>query len=124
MNEFSPILVSVVNALLFALLPVLVLALIGALTGFVRKQWEQLKLYKPGLADQVSLYARIAVEAAEQAGLAKLIEDKKLYAIDIVSRWLAQNGLDGIDIELIEAEIERQVREMHNRQTQLHGTRG
>jgi hypothetical protein len=79
---------------------------------FARKQWSLFKATQPTLADQLSFYAKIAVEAAEQAGLAKIVTDKKEYAIDIVIRWLDANGLNGVDVELIAAEIERQVREM------------
>ncbi len=112
LNELSPILVSIVNSLLLAALPVLVGAIVNALLAWGRVQWANLKASQPLVADQVAFYVRIAVEAAQQAGIAKLITDKKAYALDITLRWLSQNGLDGIDIELIEAEIERQVRDM------------
>lgn len=112
LNELSPILVSIVNSLLLAALPVLVGAIVNALLAWGRVQWANLKASQPLVADQVAFYVRIAVEAAQQAGIAKLITDKKAYALDIALRWLSQNGLDGIDIELIEAEIERQVRGM------------
>jgi type II secretory pathway component PulK len=117
MNELSPILISVVNAVLLVALPVLVVSVVAAIGAFARRQWEMFRITKPDLASQIAVYARIAVEAAEQAGLAKLIEDKKQYAIEIVIRWLNTVGLSGIDVELIEAEVERQVGELHNRQT-------
>ncbi len=110
--EISPIVVSVINAILMAALPALVVVLIAAVVGWTRKEWALFKAAQPGLADQLAMYAKIAVEAAEQAGLAELVTDKKAYALEIATRWLAQKGLEGIDVELIEAEIERQVREM------------
>ena len=113
LNEFTPIFTSVINAILFTALPLLVIALIVAVTAWSRKEWALFKSSQPSLADQLSAYAKIAVEAAEQAGLAKLIADKKEYAVKIVIYWLSQVGLNGIDVRLIEAEIERQVREMH-----------
>ena len=113
MNEISPIVISVLNAILMAALPALVVALIAAVIGFARKEWALFKAAQPVLADKVSFYVRIAVQAAEQAGLAGLVDDKKAYAIQVAIRWLAQVGLNGINVVLIEAEIERQVREMN-----------
>ena len=113
MNEISPIVINVLNALLMAALPALVVALIAAVIGFARKEWALFKAAQPVLADKVAFYVRIAVQAAEQAGLAGLVDDKKAYAIQVAIRWLAQVGLNGINVVLIEAEIERQVREMN-----------
>lgn len=113
MNEISPIVINVLNALLMAALPALVVALIAAVVGFARKEWALFKAAQPVLADKVAFYVRIAVQAAEQAGLAGLVDDKKAYAIQVATRWLAQVGLNGINVVLIEAEIERQVREMN-----------
>ena len=121
LNEISPILVSVLNSLLLAALPVLSVAIVGALFTWGRVQWANLKASQPLVADQVAFYVRIAVEAAQQAGIAKLVTDKKAYALDIASRWLSQNGLDGIDVELIEAEIERQVRDMKSAASAVTG---
>ncbi len=112
-NEFVPILVAALNAVLVVALPALVVVLTGAAYAYLRKTWAEFKEKQPVLAIQLASYARIAVEAAEQAGAAKLIEDKKKYAVEIVSRWLEQVGLQGIDIALIEAEIERQVRKIN-----------
>lgn len=113
MNEISPVIIAVINAILMAAAPTLVVALIGALVGWTRKEWALFKATQPTIADQLAMYARIAVEAAEQAGLAKLIASKKEYAIEITVRLLSQVGLNGIDVELIEAEIERQVGKMN-----------
>ena len=112
MIEFQEIGVKVLNAVLMAALPALAVSLTGAVIAWARKTWAEFKRTEPGIADQVAFYARIAVEAAEQAGAAKLVEDKKRYALDIAQRWLEQNGLGDIDVELIAAEIERQVRAM------------
>lgn len=113
MNEISPVLIAVGNAILMAALPVLVVTMIAAIGGWARKEWALFKAAQPTISDQLAMYARIAVEAAEQAGLAKLIASKKEYAIEIVVRLLSQVGLNGIDVELIEAEIERQVGKMN-----------
>jgi hypothetical protein len=112
MIEFQEIGVKVLNAVLMAALPALAVSLTGAVIAWARKTWAEFKRTEPKLSDQVAFYVRIAVEAAEQAGAAKLVEDKKRYALDIAQRWLKQNGLGDIDVELIAAEIERQVRDM------------
>ena len=57
--------------------------------------------------------AKVAVTAAEQAGAAKLISDKKVYAMDIAERWLAEHGVH-LDFELIDAAIEAAVYEQFN----------
>jgi hypothetical protein len=112
LHEFPPVLISVVNAVLMVFLPTLAVTLIVALVGFIKKEWALFKAAQPTVADQLAMYARIAVEAAQQAGAAGLIASKKDYALEITTRWLDQNGLSGLDVELIEAEIERQVRDM------------
>lgn len=113
LNEFSPVVIAILNAVLLALFPTLVVAALAALVGFTRKEWAAFKAAQPTLAAQLETYTKIAVEAAEQAGAAELITSKKDYAIEIVVRWLSSVGLNGIDVELIEAEIERQVRKMN-----------
>ena len=113
LNDFSPVLISVVNAVLIAFLPTLAVTIVAAVVGFTKKEWALFKAAQPTVADQLAVYARIAVQAAEQAGVAELVDDKKKYALDIAARWLDQSGLKGIDLNLIEAEIERQVGEMN-----------
>lgn len=122
MNEFQEIGVSVLNALLMAVLPALAVALTGAAVTWARKTWAEFKAQEPKLADQVAFYVRIAVEAAEQAGAAKLIADKKTYALNIAQTWLEKNGLGGVDASLIAAEIERQVRAMKQEQVFRYGS--
>jgi hypothetical protein len=112
MNELTPIIISVANAVLIIALPAVAVAVVGALVVWSRKTWAQFKASQPTVAEQLAFYVRIAVEAAEQAGLGKLVTDKKAYALAIARQWLFSVGLQNIQIELIEAEIERQVREM------------
>lgn len=112
MNDFMPVIVSVVNAILFAALPALAVALIAAVVGWTRKQVALIKITKPQLFTEVERYAKIAVAAAEQAGAADLIANKKEYAVDIVAQWLMEAGWGAVNVNLIAAEIERQVREM------------
>lgn len=112
MNEVSPILASSLNAVLLVALPLFFAACITALLTWTRRQWEEFKSQQPNAAQELAYYARIAVEAAEQAGAGNVIDSKKKYAMKILSSWLQQVGLGGIDTALLEAEIERQVREM------------
>jgi len=57
--------------------------------------------------------AVFAVQAAEQAGAAELIKDKKEYAIQIAEAWLEANHIT-TDIDLIDAAIEKAVLELFN----------
>jgi hypothetical protein len=114
--EWMPILSKVVEAVLVAILPPLAVALIAWLIGLAKKAWAEFKLINPTVADYLEYAARFAVEAAEQAGAAKLIEDKKEYAIRIAEVWLAEYHVT-IDIDLIDAAIEKAVREMKHPET-------
>ena len=109
MNEFQEIGASVLNVILLAALPALAVAITGAVTAWARKTWAEFKSNEPTLAGQVAFYAQIAVEAAEQAGAAKLVSDKKTYALRIAQAWLEKNNLGHVDALLISAEIERQI---------------
>ena len=108
-SELSPAIISMLNAVLLAALPALVVAATSALLVWARRMWQQYKLEQPTASDLVAHYVKIAVEAAEQAGASKLIENRKDYAVKIAYEWLDTIGLRGINISLIEAEIERQV---------------
>jgi hypothetical protein len=112
-EELFAIFASVINALLLAALPVLAGVALGAAYAWGRKTWAEFQSMRPDVAYQLAMYARIAVEAAEQAGAAKLIQNKKAYAIEVTQTWLEQIGLRGVDAALIAAEIERQVRQMN-----------
>jgi pilus assembly protein Flp/PilA len=119
MNELNPVFVSILNAILMVALPAVAVAACGALTVWARKVWEQIQAERPTLAQQIELYVRIAVQAAEQAGAAGIIKSKKEYAIKVVYAWLEEIGLQGINVELIEAEIERQVGKMNEEKIML-----
>lgn len=112
LNELNPVLMSIVNAVLVVLAPALAVALLNLIVGYSRKVWAEFKAAQPSLADQLARYAKIAVEAAEQAGAAEVIKNKRNYAIMTTAKWLEQVGLVGVDVNLIEAEVERQVRAM------------
>ena len=51
---------------------------------------------------------KVAVRAAEQAGAAGLIHDKRAYAFNVAEKWLKARGVT-LDIDLIYAAIEAAV---------------
>jgi len=111
--EWNIVLSSVIQKLLEFLLPILAIAVIGILSSWAKLLWQKAKLWNPDATDLLEEAAKIAVTAAEQAGAAELIEDKKSYAMDIAERWLEQHGIV-LDIELIDAAIEAAVYKQFN----------
>lgn len=111
MMDWMPILSKVVEAILIATLPPLAVALVSYVFGLAKKAWLDFKLSNPTIAEYVELAAEFAVKAAEQAGAAGLIADKKKYAIQIAESWLTAHNVT-IDIDLIDAAIEKAVLEL------------
>jgi hypothetical protein len=72
------------------------------------KAWEQFRQSQPDVCLQIEWAANMAIKAAEQAGAANLIDDKKAYALDIAERWLAAKGLK-VDLDLVAGAIEAEV---------------
>ena len=115
--DWMPILSKVLEAVLIAILPPLAAALVGLIVGHAKRLWAEAKLLNPTLTDLIEQAAEFAVLAAEQAGAAELIEDKKQYAIEIAERWLLTKNLD-LDINLIDAAIEKAVLELFNSESE------
>ena len=69
---------------------------------------------QPDLTYEVMKVTRLAIAAAEQAGAANLINDKKKYALNIAEKWLSDAGIK-IDLDLISAAIEAAVFAEFNR---------
>lgn len=111
--DFMPILSKVLEAVLSVVLPVLAVALVSAIVALAKKLWAQAKQASPEITDVLEQAAKFAVKAAEQAGAAELIEDKKQYAIEIAEKWLSVKNLN-IDVDLIDAAIEKAVLESFN----------
>ncbi|MEN6622180.1 MAG: phage holin, LLH family [Smithella sp.] len=109
------ILSAVLQSLLEFLLPIVVVAIISALVSWARFLWAKAKSWNSDATDLLEEAAKVAVIAAEQAGAAKLIDDKKVYAMDIAERWLEQHGIH-LDIELISAAVEAAVYRQFNYQ--------
>ena len=109
--EWMPIFSKVLEAVLIAVLPPLAVALVAWLIGQVKIAWARFKELNPTVADYLELAAEFAVKAAEQAGAAALIKNKKEYAIQIAEAWLATYHIT-TDIDLISAAIEKAVGEL------------
>ena len=106
MDEFWK---SFVNALLMAFAPILAGLVAGWLAVTIKRIWAQIEADKPELAYTLDTIARIAVQAAEQAGASGYIEDKKQYAIEFIQNYLDAQGWGVIDVSVIEAAIEAAV---------------
>ena len=111
--DWMPVLSKVIEAILIAILPPLVVALITFLIVKAKEVWERAKQWNPTVTQYLERAASFAVQAAEQAGAAGLIKDKKEYAIQIAEAWLAANHIT-TDLHLIDAAIEKAVLELFN----------
>lgn len=109
--EWMPVLSKVLEAVLIAILPPLAVALLGLVLAKVRSLWIGAKEYFPTATALLEQAAKFAVDAAEQAGAAELIEDKKQYALEIAEAWLKARKVD-IDLTLVDAAIEAAVLNM------------
>ena len=111
--EWMPILSKVIEAILIAILPPLVAFLVSIGLAYAKRVWGDLKQRYPSVTELIEEAAVFAVQAAEQAGAAELIKDKKEYAIQIAEAWLVANHIT-TDIDLIDAAIEKAVLELFN----------
>lgn len=103
----------VLQAVLEVALPVLVSALAAWAAAKAREVFMRVKELKPDAYYVLMSISSVAVNAAEQVFKGQgLGEEKKRYAIDIAEKWLASKGIE-IDIDVIAAAIEAQVREMN-----------
>ena len=97
-----------IENILLAFLPVLASLAAGALFAWLRKTWAQFKAEKPDVAWILEQAASMAVAAAEQAGAAGYITDKKNYALDMAQAYLDAQGIK-INLDLLDAAIEAAV---------------
>jgi len=111
--ENNVILSAVLQGLLEFLLPIVAVAIISVLVSWAKLLWQKAKSWNLDATYLLEEAAKVAVTAAEQAGAAELIEDKKSYAMDIAERWLAEHGIH-LDIELIDAAVEAAVYQQFN----------
>lgn len=110
MSEFWQ---TVLMKVLDVLIPLLVPALIAAVSAYAANVWRQFKDSKADVAYAIENAAQFVVKAAEQMGLMDQLEnwaDSKLdYAIDMADRYLDAQGYTNIDLELLRAAIEAEV---------------
>lgn len=111
--EWMPIVSKVLEAVLIAILPPLAAALVAWMLAKAKEGWARAKRWNPTVTDLIEEAAKFAVRAAEQAGAAELIADKKAYALQIAEAWLAQRNIT-TDLDLIDAAIEAAVLELFN----------
>lgn len=86
-------------------------SLIGVAFAMIKKLWAEAKATNPDLFAEVERIALMVVDAAEQAGVTQIIEDKKQYALDLAEQFLALQGIK-VDLHLVEAAIEAAVKAM------------
>ena len=92
---------------LVAVLPILVTAITAWVVQKVREIGKTLN-EKQMVAIQTAV--NIAVSAAEQAGLAGLIDSKKQYALDLAQSFLNKQGIK-VNVSLLEGIIEAAVKD-------------
>ena len=96
------------QSILMLSLPAIAGALVSVAIAYIKKVAAQIEADKPDVFAIVQVFAEAAVKAAEQMGLAGILQDKKAYAIAAVENWLAEKGI-AIDIDLIESAVEAEV---------------
>ena len=103
------------QSLLLAFAPIIAALVAGWLAVTIKRIWANIQADKPELAYTLETIARMAVQAAEQAGASGYIEDKKQYAIEFIQSYLDTQGWGVIDVSVIEAAIEAAVYNEFNR---------
>lgn len=108
------ILSSMLQSVLAYVLPILAVSLAGFLVAKAKETWAKAKDWNPSVTVLLEKSVKVAVLAAEQAGAAGLIMDKRAYAFDVAEKWLKARGVS-IDIDLIYAAIEAAVYQEFNK---------
>lgn len=110
----NPFLPQFVQNFLLAVAPIIGSELVAWLIVKIRKAWQEFQANKPDAAWTLKWVAKEAVQAAEMAGINKVVTDKKKYAIDCVEKYLRSKGFD-IDLDQIDVAIESAVFENINK---------
>lgn len=108
MIDWNVVLSSVLQAVLIAVLPPVVVVGLVWLRAQTAWLWAKVREWNPSVADILEEGAEFAVKAAEQAHIGKLVEDRKAYAIEIAEKWLELKGIT-VDLDLLDAAIEKAV---------------
>jgi len=98
-----------ITAFSLALIPIVVPVVIAWVKLILAKATAALESWNPSFAQVLEDGAKLAVTAAEQSGIADLIQDKKAYAVEVLQMYLEAHGCPNIDIDLIAAAIEAAV---------------
>ena len=93
---------NLLQQVLVIVLPPLCAAAVAFVVAWIRKQE---KLINADTLKQIENGARLAVQAAEQAGAAQLIQNKKVYALEWLQKWLESNKIN-VDVMLLDGLIE------------------
>lgn len=96
-----------------ATLPFLSVFIIAWIKAQVELKMAQIEEIKPKFADALRVAVALAVQAAEQAGLADLIDDKKMFAIETAEAFLVDVGWEEFDLNVLAAAIEAEVLQMN-----------
>ena len=103
----------VLQAVLEAAMPILVSALAAWLISKTREVLRKMKDAYPELGEILTNISKAAVNAAEQSIVGTgMGAKKKAYAFNVIEKYLAAKGLS-VDLDIIDAMIESQVREMN-----------
>lgn len=94
--------------LALAAIPVVVPFVVAWLIAQTRKALSAIKKQNADVGYVIENAAAMAVAAAEQANVAGMVTDKKLYALDAAEKMLAAQGIK-IDLDLLSAAIESAV---------------
>ena len=95
-------------------LPVLFTAITGLVVAWITKVVNDIKLRLNDNAEWVIQQAvNAAILAAEQQNLVGNVQDKKHYALDVATEWLAQKGIK-IDLSRLDVLIEAAVMQEFN----------
>lgn len=109
MDQFVDFLQKFVMNVLVAVAPILA----GFILFWVKTQvdiaMQRLEANKPQFSEALRQAVMLAVQAAEQAGAAGIISQKKQYAFQIAQQWLDDAGWDEVNLEVLDAAIEAEV---------------
>ena len=105
MNEYTEFFWKLAQNILAASLPILATALTAWLVQKIREMGKRIN---SDTMDSIRFAVGIAVDAAEQAGAARLIADKKQYAIELTQIFLTKQGIK-VDVALLEGLAEAAV---------------
>jgi hypothetical protein len=101
---------ALLQQVLAVILPVLATGLAGLIGAWIAQKTRELsKTIGAQQMASIEWAVSVAVNAAEQAGAAKLIEEKKTYAVGLAQEYLNKQGIK-VNLSLLEGLIEAAVK--------------